>query len=126
MSNDRGSGHPVDVIQQNTQKRLILCTISPQQSSYFAGQLMVISRSDSNPEEYELHFLGNCSCIALQPYIHAYIWTIWPNANNIKPNVNLIRKVDLAQLTIQVCPVHYLRVDRHLDKFLLAHLPASP
>lgn len=28
------------------------------QSSYFAGQQMVISRSESNPDVYELHYLG--------------------------------------------------------------------
>ncbi len=28
------------------------------QSSHFAGQQMVISRSESNPDEYELHYLG--------------------------------------------------------------------
>ena len=28
------------------------------QSSYFAGQQMIISRSESNPDVYELHYLG--------------------------------------------------------------------
>ena len=28
------------------------------QSSYFAGQQMVISRSESNSEEFEMHYLG--------------------------------------------------------------------
>ncbi len=28
------------------------------QTSYFSGQQMVISRSESNPDEYELHYLG--------------------------------------------------------------------
>lgn len=28
------------------------------QSSYFAGQQMIISRLESTPDEYELHYLG--------------------------------------------------------------------